>query len=291
MTDYTGWDRLVTAMKARPGPVLVVDAMNFAHRCRTGLGTSLEGYAFNWVRNLRAEVQQHSPGLVILAWEGNPRHRRAVLPTYKASRKEGREEGERESFYALTHTVRNLFLDKLPLWHLRHPLFEADDLMGALARLGTPAKPVILSTTDRDMLQAYEVAAPGSVLVWDPRGKSVREPMAESCTLVKSLMGDPGDDIPALLPAARARELALDPAGMVRWIEEGGPERVGEWERNMVLVQFARPDLVLDRARLEVSQGEWRPAELRFELEQIRARSLLEEKGWGRQVETWAELG
>jgi hypothetical protein len=273
------------------GRVLVVDGMNFARRCQVGLGSSRDGFLFNCVRNLRAEVQLHGPDLVLVAWEGNPVHRKTAHPGYKQTRRETAKEGERESFYSLVHTLRSLFLDHLPLWQVWHPLYEADDLMGALpSRLGEGGE-LVISSTDGDMAQALEVPTAGRVRVWDPRAKSDRVlPEGRSCLLEKVLAGDAGDDIPALVTPAPARKLAADTAQLLAWLEAGGEERKREWDRNMLLVEFARPDLVLDRARLFAHRGVWDPLSLRTGLREIGAPSLYGDPGWPRQEETWAGL-
>src|SRR5579885_3450579 len=115
---------------------------------RTSTGLSTEAvYIFN--NMLRKLGKAYSPDYVAAVFEsGEPTHRLAEFAEYKANRTEAPPDLAEQ----LPYVRRILEAMRIPV--LEYPGFEADDVIGTIARIGErEGLDVVIISSDKDMMQ------------------------------------------------------------------------------------------------------------------------------------------
>jgi 5'-3' exonuclease len=229
--------------------LLVIDAMNFFHRCRVGLKGQFALH-FNAFRNLRAEIARHPAATkAILVFEGKSKRQLDLDVEYKANRDiKLRSEAEQSNllqFFADVAEIKTMFASCLPLEMLSNPDFEADDVIAALAdEASKRGEASVIVSNDSDFTQI--VGRRELVSVWNPRMKSfVQQPDYDYVTW-KSLRGDGSDNVQAVdgCTDKLAARLASDFDAMALWLDEKS-ERWDRYALNRFLIEFADPASVL----------------------------------------------
>src|SRR5579883_3156813 len=198
---------------------------------RTSTGFSTEAvYIFN--NMLRKLSKQHDPPYIAAVFEsGEPTHRVQEFAEYKANRAEMPPDlGEQ-----IPYVRRVLEAMRIPI--LEYPGFEADDVIGTLARRAEAAGfEVVIVSSDKDMLQLVteKVAMlnPAKDDAWYDPAK-VKEFMGVHPGQVAdllALMGDAIDNIPGAPGIGeKGAQTLLEQFGSV----EALLERAGEVQRKM----------------------------------------------------------
>jgi 5'-3' exonuclease len=180
--------------------LLLVDGHFMMHRARSGFDQGDFPVVYNLFRGLKALIATHAPCQAIFVTEGTPVARIEQHAAYKANRIID-EEQEPEKYTAMVKFIRQLELIKemLPMMGMtmmRHPNYEADDLIAELA-ISHAAKghEVIIASGDSDFTQLIDV--PGEhIRLYHPVDKKFVQPITEYSYLVwKALRGDPTDNI------------------------------------------------------------------------------------------------
>jgi DNA polymerase-1 len=189
--------------------LFLIDAFGFIFRAyhararsggppmRTSTGLSTEAvYIFN--NMLRRFVKQHVPPYIAAVFEGGgPTHRVQEFAEYKANRAEAPADLAEQLPY-----VRRV-LDAMNIPILEYPGFEADDVIGTLARRAEEAGfEVVIVSSDKDMMQLVTER----VSMLDPRKddewydpekvKAFMGVRPEQVSDLLALKGDPVDNIP-----------------------------------------------------------------------------------------------
>ena len=140
--------------------IFLIDAFGFIFRAyhararsgvppmRTTTGLSTEAvYIFN--NMVRKLSKQHKPPYIAAVFEsGEPTHRVQEFPEYKANRAEAPPDLAEQIPY-----VRRV-LEAMNIPVLEYPGFEADDVIGTLARRAESAGfEVVIVSSDKDMMQ------------------------------------------------------------------------------------------------------------------------------------------
>lgn len=179
-------------------PQVVIDVANLAYRAyyaHHNLTTSRgepSGHIYGVVQSLIRLHKQFNPVEWIYAYEGTAEHRRRVLPQYKGQRKE-------RTFTPLPGV--EALLQALPGLHLRHPEWEADDVLAMVTREPFRKGPMILVTTDQDL---WAFVGHPHVRVYakdrfvDPIDLATKYGLSSGrrVPLYKAIFGDPSDNIP-----------------------------------------------------------------------------------------------
>jgi DNA polymerase-1 len=223
--------------------LFLIDAFGFIFRAyhararsgappmRTSTGISTEAvYIFN--NMLRKLAKEYKPEYMAAVFEsGEPTHRVQEFAEYKANRKEMPPDlGEQIPY------VRRV-LDAMHIPVLHYPGFEADDVIGTLARqVERDGMEVVIVSSDKDMLQLVSdrisMLNPAKDDEWYDPGK-VKEFMGvkpEQVADLLALKGDAIDNIPGApgIGEKGARDL-IERFGSV----EAALERAAEVERKM----------------------------------------------------------
>lgn len=200
--------------------VILVDGMNLLHRAarsysdlsiRTESGEEiLTGATFGFLALVKGIWEKYSRGAgetsLYVCWDGGYRHRIALFPDYKASRRAKSPE-EKEPHIADIPKQRKAVGKILQLAGWRQAVadgFEADDVMATLAKTYGEKK-VAIYTMDQDLHQCvtknvHVVSAKwGSVndTIWDLEAVVAKWGVPPSrVPEMKGLAGDSGDGIP-----------------------------------------------------------------------------------------------
>src|SRR5579863_7727453 len=196
-------------------------------RTTTGLSTEAVLIFHNMVRKLRAS---HQPEYVAAIFESGKTFREEAFAGYKANRTEMPPDlGEQ-----IPYIRRLLEAMRIPI--LQYPGFEADDVIGAMARRASVDFDVVIVSSDKDMLQLVDdrvhMYNPVKEDVWyDPA--ATEEFMGVKPSQVADLLalkGDSIDNIPGApgIGDKGARDL-IKRFGSV----EGALEHAAEVERKM----------------------------------------------------------
>jgi DNA polymerase-1 len=191
---------------------------------RTSTGLSTEAvYIFN--NMLRKLAKQHEPPYIAAVFEsGEPTHRTAEFADYKANR----SETPPDLLDQIPYVRRVLDAMRIPI--LEYPGFEADDVIGTIARRAEAAGfEVVIVSSDKDMLQLVTdrvaMLNPAKDDTWYDAAK-VKEFMGVDPVQVAdllALMGDAIDNIP-------------------------GAPGIGEKGAQSLLVQFGSVESLLEHA-------------------------------------------
>jgi DNA polymerase-1 len=192
-----------------PKRLFLIDAFGFIFRAyhararsgappmRTSVGLSTEAvYIFNSM--LRKLAKQYDPPYIAAVFEsGEPTHRLQEFPEYKANR----AETPPDLIEQIPYVRRALEAMRIPV--LEYPGFEADDVIGAIARRAEgEGFEVVVVSSDKDMLQLVNervsMLNPAKDDEWyDPaKVKAFMGVRPDQVTDLLALKGDAIDNIP-----------------------------------------------------------------------------------------------
>ena len=216
--------------------LFLIDAFGFIFRAyhararssappmRTSTGFSTEAvYIFN--NMLRKLTKQHGPEYIAAVFEsGEPTHRVQEFAEYKANR----AEMPPDLYDQIPYVRRVLEAMRIPI--LEYPGFEADDVIGTIARRAeTGGCEVVIVSSDKDMLQLVtdrvSMLNPAKDDAWY-KPEDVKKFMGvrpDQVVDLLALMGDAIDNIP-------------------------GAPGIGEKGAQMLLAKFDRLEALLERA-------------------------------------------
>jgi 5'-3' exonuclease len=192
--------------------ILVLDGHNLMHRARSGFQLGDYNVVFNFVRQLRALVEQFQPTRVYFTLEGAPKRQLQLLSGYKANRviDEADEKAvrSRDSFLRQKDLIVEMLQKHFPISVVQHPDFEADDVIHNLIRNSSKSAEFTVVSTDTDFIQLLQ--AFDNVRLYNPVTKKLVEAPPYNYCIWKALRGDPSDNVPGLVGEAKALELVTD---------------------------------------------------------------------------------
>jgi DNA polymerase-1 len=193
--------------------VLVLDAYNLLFRSFATLPSSItdqKDQPINAVYGLLGGIikmmRDLQPARIVAAFDVPevPTFRHRAYPSYQAQR--GPLGGEKAEDFACQVSIAEQILPALGVPALSQPGYEADDVMGTVARgVQSRSGAAILVSTDRDLLQlvgnGIEIVVPGAAGLRIQDAQAVRERIGvtpEHVPTFKSLAGDASDNIPGV---------------------------------------------------------------------------------------------
>jgi 5'-3' exonuclease len=179
------------------------------HRARYGFGSGDHSTTFNFFRQLKSEIDRHTPEVVYMVDEGRPVQSLALDPSYKGNRKKDLDESfkrQRKEIFEICKTI-------LGVKYAHHPLFECDDVIAHLATSVHKDDYVTIVSTDTDFIQLLEERE--NIEIWNPVKKQYVEKIS-NYVIFKSLKGDQSDNIVGIpgVGATRAMSMASDSSAM-----------------------------------------------------------------------------
>jgi 5'-3' exonuclease len=273
--------------------VLIIDGHNFMYRARAGFQLGDFNVVFNFVRNLRALVDQMKPTRVYFTLEGAPRRQEALLPTYKANRigRDEPQEGKRsEADYRRQYEIIVRMLSyMLPVTVVQHPDFEADDLIYNLVRRSSSAIDFTIVSSDTDFIQMLQEFS--NVKLYNPIAKKyVEAPTDYDYCVWKAIRGDGSDNIPGVKAGVgdtTAADIASDPDKLAEFFKD--KDVANAFSRNLLLIKLqVWSDEEALKMRSSGCQRDW--SLIKEQFESMAFKSLLKEGTWEKFTATFEPL-
>ncbi len=271
--------------------VVVFDAYNFLHRCRSGFTSGEYSIVFNFFRGLRSDIEKHKPTRVIMVTEGSPKRQLVLSNDYKANRViEPSSEQEKAHFDFLRQKdIILLMLQKsFPLTVMRHSGFEADDTIYNVVKNVSRAIPVTVVSTDTDFIQLLDEF--DNVVVYNPVKKLAQEKTSYPYVAWKALRGDACDNIPGIpgIGDKKATKIVETQSTLNEFLN-ADEKRREQWVKNFEMIKFK--EFTYDET-MEVTSvvgiKDWFPVFKTFT--QFGFKSMTNEKYWAKFVETFDPL-
>lgn len=228
--------------------LLLIDGMNFMHRARSGFTLGDHAVTFNFFRNLRSLIETIDPESVIFVLEGSPRHRLVEFSDYKANRKEVvdledpasvKKAEELKKFFKQVDECVALMKRSLPITIVRHPYYEADDVIHSLIAKSYADDSIeyVVASNDTDFIQLYN-SFPERVRVYNPHEKAFVEVPKYNYVSWKALRGDATDNIPKLpgIGDITAEKAMNDASVLEEILSRPGNREL--YVRNLALIAF-----------------------------------------------------
>ncbi|MFM7585187.1 MAG: DNA polymerase, partial [Caldilinea sp.] len=190
--------------------LLLIDGHSQAYRAYFGMKTPLStregeptGAVYGFTRKLLATLREHNPDYIAVAFDTGDTWRHAEFPEYKATRDSMPEE-MRTQMERIATLLRAF---NIPI--LTFPNFEADDILGTLARQAAEQEiDVLVMSGDRDL---FQLVAPRIKVLYTSGGPTpvtsiygsneIQERYGltpEQFVDFKALTGDSSDNIPGV---------------------------------------------------------------------------------------------
>lgn len=246
-------------------PLLLIDVSYMAYRAFHAMGALAHGgegvaVAFGVLRDVVGLQNQFQTGRCVFAFDHPaPKHRAAILPTYKASRRaryleESAEEKEARADFR--RQLAALYKTHLPAAGFANVFaaagYEADDIIAKVVQRLPPGEEAIIVSSDADL---WQLLRPG-VVVWNPQkaklltatGFALKwgiEP--DRWADVKAIAGCSGDDVPGVpgVGEATAAKYLRGELGAHTKAHAAIEDRFAMWQENLKLVRlpyYGTPD-------------------------------------------------
>ena len=262
--------------------VLVLDGYNLMYRAYHGNRFGEHHTIFNFFRSLRPIIEKFSPDKAYFVIEGVPVQNIEIHPGYKANRPSTAS----TKFIDHKDVCIELISESFPITVVRHPKYEADDVVDGIIRYWHPKDDVTIVSSDTDFIQILNEF--GDVRLWNPiRKQFIAAPDYDYVTW-KALRGDSADAIPGIRGVGdkTAERMIADPALMEAKLSDSTNREL--FERNLALIKFAR--LKDDMSVLEVSNPSKNWEGVRSVFERYEFSSIINNKSWPKFVNTFEPL-
>jgi len=271
-------------MAERKTRVLLIDGYNMLHRSRSGWTKGENPIIFNFFRSFRAVVDKFKPDITYFVLEGRPVKRLETMVEYKAQR----EYHDRDDFNRQRKWIIQALKDRFPVRVVRHPHYECDDVLAALATVRHPDADVTVVSSDTDFYQLLQTHS--SLRLYNPVKKEFVTPPDYDYVTWKALRGDASDNIPGFKSIGDKRALSLvrDPDDLREFLAEPGNQEM--FDRNISMIRFH--DLTDDMNAIEThfhdAGRDW--ASLWHSFNDMKFSSITQDKAWEKFVHTFDNL-
>lgn len=220
----------------------------------------------NFLLVLAKQVSNHGIDTLIVAIEGEPKHRQALLGdnSYKGQRV--RENDDRWThFRRQIKTIRELLPTLIPCAIAGHDSLEADDSIFEMTNRLVEASwfeandRIIILSSDKDLVQCLDID--DRVQLYSPQQKMFREKSILPYLPLKALQGDTSDNIKGIegIGPKRAEKIVSD--GVEKWLDANTQHRA-IYERNLKLMRLHRWNEIDGESKVLVSP--WKFSRTRF---------------------------
>ena len=271
-------------MAERKTRVLLIDGYNMLHRSRSGWTKGENPIIFNFFRSFRAVVDKFKPDVTYFVLEGRPVKRLETMAEYKGQR----EYHDRDDFNRQRKWIIQKLKERFPVRVVRHPHYECDDVLAALATVRHPDADCVVVSSDTDfhqLLQSHK-----SLKLFNPVKKEFVQTPDHDYVVWKALRGDASDNIPGFkgIGDKRALQLVSDPAALEEFLSEPGNREL--FDRNISMIRFH--DLSAELSALEThfcdAEVDWQS--VRTDFNDMKFFSITSPKSWDKFVKTFDSL-
>lgn len=242
---------------------------------------------YNFIRNLKATVEQFKPDKIYFVLEGKPEFRYNLLSSYKANRlvKTAAQQEVRDLFRENKYKIYEL-LDYLPLTVISHSDYECDDVINTLVKRHKEHENIIISN-DSDYIQLLQVEGV-NVKIYNPFNKKFMEAPSYDYVRFKALKGDTSDNIPGIMgPKKAEKTLAKE-----NFVDSLSEEELNIFQRNMVLISFVtiKSSNPLEENKWKVKENKFEEEKLLHKFAELDFKSLMEEKYFNKFKNVWSNV-
>ena len=185
--------------------IMIIDGYNMIHRCRFQWGGGkAEGeyqIVYNFLRTLKATIEQFRPDKVYFPLDGKPEARLEVMPDYKGTRRVLTTDPEEIAYWESFHRQKRIIIDivknHLSVVTAYHPGHECDDLVLHIIDEHHKDDNVLIISSDTDFIQILN-KYPDTVQLYNPVSSSYRENTPYDYVSWKAMVGDRADNIPGV---------------------------------------------------------------------------------------------
>jgi len=261
--------------------VLILDGYNLMYRAYHGNRFGEFHTIYNFFRSLRPIVEKFKPDRAYFVVEGEPVGNVELLAGYKSNRSKAPS-----VFSGHKQVCMDLLAESFPIEIIRHPNYEADDVVGGIVRHWHPSDDVTIISSDTDFIQLLNEF--DTVQLYNPVSKKfIDEPDYDYVTW-KALRGDSADAIPGIpgVGDKTALKMIMDPELMESKLSADDNRSV--FERNLQLIRFDGLDN--EMTSLEVSSPTYSWDKVRDTFSQLEFNSIVNDKSWKKFTETFDNL-
>ena len=261
--------------------VLILDGYNLMYRAYHGNRFGDHHTVFNFFRSLRPIVEKFMPDKAYFVLEGIPLQNIELHSGYKANRKRAPSLfGDHKRL--CIEIVSELF----PITVVRHPDFEADDVIDGIIRYWHSTDEVTVISSDTDFIQLLNEFE--NVSLWNPIRKKFLEAPDYDYVTWKALRGDTADAIPGIKGVGdkTAERMLRDPVLMESTLATAKNREL--FKRNFLLIQFSRLGDKMDDLEVSNPMRCWESVQEQFEVFEFN--SIINSKSWTKFVGTFEPL-
>lgn len=273
--------------------ILYFDGMNAIWRANIKFGGSKEdkddSYAitYNFIRNMKATVEQFKPDKVYFVLEGKPEFRYNLLSSYKANRivKTAAQQEVRDLFRENKYKIYEL-LESLPLTVISHVNYECDDVINTLVKKNKEHENIVISN-DSDYIQMLQIDGL-NVQIYNPFTKKFMEAPPYDYVRFKSLKGDSSDNIPGIMgPKKAEKTLAKE-----NFVDILSSDDLQIYQRNMILISFVtiKSDNMTEENKWKIKEHKFNEDHLIKKFLELEFISLLEPKYFDKFKSVWSNV-
>ena len=263
--------------------VLLVDGYNMMYRARSGWAKGDNPIVFNFFRSLRATIDKFKPDVAYFVLEGRPIQRLETMAEYKGNR----EHHDRDDFIRQRRLIISLLKEKFPIHVVRHPHYECDDVLAALARVTHADDDVIVVSSDTDFYQL--LSGDKSIELYNPVKKEFVDPPEFDYVSWKALRGDSSDNIPGIrgIGDKRARDLVDNPEALKSFLEQKNHLEV--FQRNVDMIRFHELNAAeMSELERNVPSSDWSGLKQLFD--DMKFFAITNVKSWSKFTSTFDKL-
>lgn len=219
------------------------------------------------LQSINAAVKKFKPSRLILALDKGDSWRKRIYNLYKENRKEGRDESpiDFDKFFPILEEFFAEFKKVFPnAYVLMIEECEGDDIIAVLVKHILPDWDCVCISSDRDMYQLYKHS---NYQQYDPIKKTIVKCVnPKQYLLVKIIMGDKGDNVPAIADRVGIKTAEK----MLNTLDEELKDlnKAKNFERNKILIDFdCIPDDIVSKIKDQFSS---------YQTSEFRGRALMD---------------
>lgn len=257
---------------------LVIDLANMVHRARSGFQRGENSISFMFSRMFRATVEKFNPERIYVVLEGKPVSRKEAFVEYKATRSSPGDDFWRQ------HSDILGILQNLPVWIIRHPREECDDVIGHIVTQIRKEEECVIVSSDSDFTQLLKIGDE-RVRLWNPVKETWVQPVPYDYVSWKSLTGDSTDGVPGFkgVGGKTAEKIVTTPGKLEEFLQKSNNLEI--YNRNYGLISFHKI-----YEGLEIKAPSRNFEAVRNDFERLGFNSILVEKSWKKYVDTFQNL-
>lgn len=271
--------------------ILHIDAFNMLHRMESGFQAGEYPIVFQFFRSLRALVEKMSPTRAYFVTEGHPRARHLLLDSYKQNRvidpADEKKLAKRANFNRQSTLIIELLKKHFPVQVVRHPDYEADDVIYNLIMRSAKLCRHTVVSSDTDFIQ---LLSEPNVTLYNPIADQNVTAPAHDYVSWKALRGDASDNVPrveGIKGDKHAEKLLASSEELSKFLAQN--DRVAEYNRNVALIRLTDiPKEERDASECSQPIRDWDAVREQFIAWDFK--SFLKDKTWDKFTSTFDAL-